>query len=254
MALSRDSFSDLLTRLLTGIVLAAVGLGAVWAGHPWFSLLVVAVVATLIWELARMLEAGAKRALILGALAGALLLAAKFLPVGLALPLLMLAGISGIAVLDRNRTLFVILTVLIMLASFGLMFHRDEFGVTWMLWLVLVVAVTDIFGYFAGRVFGGPKFWPRVSPKKTWSGTIAGWVGAGGIGAIFMAVTGAGLELIGVSVALSMASRWAISPSRLSSDVPASRTARRSCPAMAGCGTGSTVCWGRRWCCWWSKA
>lgn len=207
MSLSRDSFADLLTRLVTGVLIAAVGLGAVWAGHPWFSLLVVTIVATLVWELARMLGAGPIRALTLGAVGGALLLAAKLLPVGLGLPLLMVPGMAGLVLLARNRTLFLVLAVLIMLASFGLMFHRDTFGVTWMLWLVLVVAVTDIMGYFAGRILGGPKFWPRVSPKKTWSGTVAGWIGAAVVGAIFMAVTGAGVELIGVSVALSMASQ-----------------------------------------------
>ena len=52
---------------------------------------------------------------------------------------------------------------------------------------------TDIVGYFAGRIFGGPKFWPRFSPKKTWSGTVAGWIGAG----IFGALVGPGL--LGVS-------------------------------------------------------
>jgi hypothetical protein len=94
-----------------------------------------------------------------------------------------------------------------MLASFGLITHRDTFGLTWMLWLVLVVAVTDIGGYFAGRIIGGPKFWPRVSPKKTWSGTAAGWVGAGVVGWAFMATTGMGVALIGISIALSMASQ-----------------------------------------------
>ena len=44
--------------------------------------------------------------------------------------------------------------------------------------LVLVVVGTDVFGYFAGRIIGGPKFWPSLSPKKTWSGTVAGWIGA----------------------------------------------------------------------------
>jgi phosphatidate cytidylyltransferase len=70
-----------------------------------------------------------------------------------------------------------------------------------------VVAVTDIGGYFAGRIIGGPKFWPRVSPKKTWSGTVAGWVGAGVVGWAFMAATGMGVALIGISIALSMASQ-----------------------------------------------
>jgi phosphatidate cytidylyltransferase len=42
--------------------------------------------------------------------------------------------------------------------------------------VLLVVWVTDIGGYFAGRGIGGPKLWPRVSPKKTWAGAMGGFV------------------------------------------------------------------------------
>src|SRR5438128_5702926 len=42
--------------------------------------------------------------------------------------------------------------------------------------VLLVVWVTDIGGYFAGRGIGGPKLWPRVSPKKTWAGAIGGFI------------------------------------------------------------------------------
>ncbi len=207
MALARDSFSDLAVRIGTGGVIAAVGLTAVWLGGWWFTGLVVLVAGVLVWELVRMLDGGPRRALMLGGMAAGLLLVAKLLPPGLGLPLVMLAGIAGIAVLEKNRTLYIVFTALIMVSSFGLILHRDNFGLQWMVWLVLVVAATDIFGYFAGRIIGGPKFWPKVSPKKTWSGTIAGWVAAGLVGAVFMRLTGSGIELIGISVALSMASQ-----------------------------------------------
>ena len=207
MALTRDSFADLATRMATGLVLAVVGLAAVWAGGWWFTALVLLIVATLVWELVRMLGGGQKRALTLAALGALAILSSKLLPPGIALPLMLLVGIAGIGVLERNRTLYIVMTSIIMLAGFGLILHRDEFGLTWMLWLVLLVAATDILGYFAGRILGGPKFWPRVSPKKTWSGTVAGWVGAGLIGWAFMSLTGSGVELIGISVALSMASQ-----------------------------------------------
>lgn len=44
--------------------------------------------------------------------------------------------------------------------------------------LFAIVWSTDIFGYFAGRAIGGPKLMPAVSPKKTWSGAVAGTLGA----------------------------------------------------------------------------
>lgn len=53
-----------------------------------------------------------------------------------------------------------------------------EFGLLAIVLLFAIVWSTDIFGYFAGRSIGGPKLMPAVSPKKTWSGAIAGTLGA----------------------------------------------------------------------------
>ena len=50
-------------------------------------------------------------------------------------------------------------------------------GFAALMFVLLVVWATDIGGYFAGRGIGGPKLWPRVSPKKTWAGAIGGFVG-----------------------------------------------------------------------------
>jgi len=47
-----------------------------------------------------------------------------------------------------------------------------------LMFVLLIVWITDIGGYFAGRGLGGPKLWPRVSPKKTWAGAIGGLVGS----------------------------------------------------------------------------
>ena len=61
-------------------------------------------------------------------------------------------------------------------------------GFVALIFVLLVVWVTDIGGYFAGRGIGGPKLWPRVSPKKTWAGAIGGFVAslavAGGFAAL----------------------------------------------------------------------
>lgn len=57
-----------------------------------------------------------------------------------------------------------------------------------LMFVLLVVWVTDIGGYFAGRRIGGPKLWPRVSPKKTWAGAIGGFVASLAIAAAFAAL------------------------------------------------------------------
>ena len=44
-----------------------------------------------------------------------------------------------------------------------------------------------------------PKFWPKISPKKTWAGTVAGWIGAAIIGAIFVWKGHSSGELIAIS-------------------------------------------------------
>jgi phosphatidate cytidylyltransferase len=76
--------------------------------------------------------------------------------------------------------------------------------------LFAVVWVTDIAAYFAGRMIGGPKLWPRVSPKKTWSGAVVGTIAAVAAGLAVVAVV-AGAQpwpaLAAVCLVLSIASQ-----------------------------------------------
>lgn len=51
--------------------------------------------------------------------------------------------------------------------------------------VICVVWATDVFAYFFGRMLGGPKLMPMVSPKKTISGAIGGLVGGVCCGALF---------------------------------------------------------------------
>jgi phosphatidate cytidylyltransferase len=60
-------------------------------------------------------------------------------------------------------------------------------GFVALMFVLLIVWVTDIGGYFAGRGIGGPKLWPRVSPKKTWAGAIGGFVASLAVAAGFAA-------------------------------------------------------------------
>jgi len=61
-------------------------------------------------------------------------------------------------------------------------------GFVALMFVLLVVWVTDSGGYFAGRGIGGPKLWPRVSPKKTWAGAIGGFAASLVVAACFAAL------------------------------------------------------------------
>ncbi len=206
--MSGGTWDDLATRLGVGLLLAAVGIAAIWAGGLWFHLFVAIAAGAMSWELARMLSPlQGPLALQLGGLAGVALLLASLVPLWLALPLLLAAAAVGYNWLGQGRRAYAGFATATLIAAYSLVLWRDDFGLLWMLWLALVVIVTDVMGYFAGRFLGGPKFWPRVSPKKTWSGTAAGWLGAAILGLIFVPLTGAGFGLIWMSVILSMASQ-----------------------------------------------
>ncbi|MGB7369107.1 MAG: phosphatidate cytidylyltransferase [Methylovirgula sp.] len=62
------------------------------------------------------------------------------------------------------------------------------FGPRAIAWLFAVVWGTDIVAYFAGRLIGGPKFLPQISPSKTWAGTALGIIGGALIGSMFLAL------------------------------------------------------------------
>ncbi|MEL6451363.1 MAG: phosphatidate cytidylyltransferase [Pseudomonadota bacterium] len=192
----------------SGLIMVMVGVWGIWMGGDIFHVLVALICGLMVWELVRILSpTQASLAIQLGAVSGVAVLLAVYLPAGFALPILLAPCMVGLGQLARNRSTYMIFTVLVLMAGFGMMNVRDELGFGWMVWLVMVVVVTDVVGYFAGRMLGGPKFWPRVSPKKTWSGTVAGWIGAGAVGTVFAVNSEATLQLIGVSVALSMASQ-----------------------------------------------
>lgn len=139
---SKSSWGDLLPRTLSAIVMAVVGVVAVYFGGVVFTVLILACLVAMLWELSRM--------------------AAPTLKQGRDWPIVLAYGLAIVA------------------ASWSFIYLRGLPNGVWSITtLFVIVILSDIFGYFAGRLLGGPKFWPKISPKKTWSGTIAGWVAAG---------------------------------------------------------------------------
>lgn len=189
-------FSDLRLRLLSALGIAAVALLCVWLGGIWIALLAAAagLIMVLEWRsitAERGGPAGARAAPYGAAAAGGVLLL-LLAPIWLAvLWLLALSALGAFLDLRRGRreaALWAVLGTLYIggaaMAFVGLR-GFDPYGFLTIIWAALVVIAADVGGYFAGRTFGGPKLWRRVSPNKTWSGMVGGVVLASLIGGLF---------------------------------------------------------------------
>ncbi|MEM6634972.1 MAG: phosphatidate cytidylyltransferase [Pseudomonadota bacterium] len=209
MSTPAGRWDDLRERLISGILLLAVGFGAIWAGGWWFFALVVVLAAAMIWELTRLIDASLipRDCLVLVLLGIAALFVANLLPFIAQAPFLLLAAVCTVLITKSDQRLFGLFYGAVLLTAMGLFNQRDHFGLVWMIWLVAVVVQSDVLGYFAGRFLGGPKFWPSLSPSKTWSGTVAGWIGAAVIGAVFAALTPASPVVIVYSVLMAFAAQ-----------------------------------------------
>ncbi len=133
--LARRPWSDLRARTASALLLAPVALGAMWVGGAFFVALVAALALGLAYEWAGLCRAGA-----LGreSLAGGML--------AVALWALCLVWLRADPLAGRGNVIG----------------------------LALVVWGSDIGAYVAGRLVGGPRLAPRISPGKTWAGAAGG--------------------------------------------------------------------------------
>jgi phosphatidate cytidylyltransferase len=114
--------------------------------------------------------------------------------------------VLGAVWLLNGRVTFLLYGAVVLTGAASVYTVREAHGISVLLLIVAVVIVTDIAGYFVGRTIGGPKFWPKVSPKKTWSGTVGGWVGAAIVGSFWVG-DAYGMWVILACVVLSLASQ-----------------------------------------------
>ncbi|MFL6835735.1 MAG: phosphatidate cytidylyltransferase [Bradyrhizobium sp.] len=204
---------NLLTRAIAALVLAPLAIAIAYAGgFLWTALVTLAVIGLYVEWLMIVGLAREMRVVAAGivALVGAgLCLMAGLIGASLAILAIGLVATALLAPERRNWAatgLFYagaaeVASVLVRLDSAK--------GFVALMFVLLIVWVTDIGGYFAGRGIGGPKLWPRVSPKKTWAGAIGGFVAslvvACGFAAFDLGRTGA---LLVLGAILSVASQF----------------------------------------------
>jgi phosphatidate cytidylyltransferase len=208
-----QGFHNLVLRFVTALVLAPLTIAAAYAGGwLWTALATLAAIGLYLEWLTVVGAAREIRVAVSGsvalAIAGCYLAADR---IDLSFAALAL-GLAAIALLSSDRRQWSVAGFLYAAAaetaSVLLRLDGTE-GFAALIFVLLVVWVTDIGGYFAGRGIGGPKLWPRVSPKKTWSGALGGFAGSLAVAAGF-AVLGAGrlLPLLVLAAILSIASQF----------------------------------------------
>jgi phosphatidate cytidylyltransferase len=205
--MGKADFSDLTARAASAIVLLAIGGFAIWQGGDVFKSLLIIAGALMAWETSRMHEGPA---VVSGALAGVFIFLA-FYSFGLSSAVLLALHILIaliISVLHGKARITVFLAVAVVIfATTALGHFRENQGLILTLWLLLCIVASDIGGYFAGKVFGGPKLWVRISPKKTWSGTLGGWALAAVVGTVFVIFCAQPVWLIFASVLVACAAQ-----------------------------------------------
>ncbi|WP_421695258.1 phosphatidate cytidylyltransferase [Aestuariivirga sp.] len=197
-----SKWGDLGVRALSAAVLIPAVLADVWAGGIWFHLFVALIGILMALEWVTIVHGGNPLQFALhaaGAMCGALLLK----DVGLAGTLTAIAILALFSALAAAREqpggpAWRYLGVpYVSLPPLALIVLRDDpdYGVAAILLVMLSVWAADTLAYFAGRIIGGPKLAPRISPKKTWAGM-------GG------AMAGSALAAFGVGAVMGLPALW----------------------------------------------
>jgi phosphatidate cytidylyltransferase len=201
---------DLWPRVAAAVAMGSVALAATWIGGFLFAAFWWLASIVVLWEWQRLV--GGERLIVARVVAGAVALALVALSAlhdsiaGVVAALILGAAAVG-WIAGGRQGIWAAAGVLYagaLVASVGLLRVSPSFGVASILWLFAVVWGADIAAYFAGRLIGGPRLWPRVSPGKTWAGAIVGAFAGAVLGLMLAAWTNrlAALFWLGLATAI----------------------------------------------------
>ena len=206
--MTSKKWADLPTRFASAAALLIVFAIALTAGRIGILTFGFVVVVAMQWELAQMFGLSGRKLFAVTAVA-----VLGWLPM-IVQPLILYAGTTlpsvagflpiliGAALVKSQRGIYICYGAFVTLGMVSFWYLALNFGSFGIGILAAVVVLSDVGGYVAGRIIGGVKFWPSISPKKTWSGTIAGWILSALLG--FFLVQSSGEEwMVAVAVAVA---------------------------------------------------
>ncbi|GBQ06813.1 phosphatidate cytidylyltransferase [Saccharibacter floricola] len=171
--------TELQKRLLSSAVLVPVAVACLWYGRWAYDALILAVMVGMVWEGATLL--GQK----MRCLRGALLLLWPFCAGVLAIKEQWLSVLYlALAALFFGVRLWGAVLVSLIGGSALLYLRARPDGLYETLFVMAVVVASDSSAYAVGRLIGGAKLAPSISPGKTISGSIGGLVGAALMGGV----------------------------------------------------------------------
>lgn len=179
---------NLRNRVVSGVVLGAAFLAAVFAGGIVFHVIVIAVAMLCFREWSRLTCAAEPSIdrwgplalvplpLVIGMLLGAGSTLTLTLTMALAAAIYTVFRLCSRSAPGYTAFGFVYVTV----PALSVLWLREqpEAGLGLVLWLCAIIWVNDIAAFASGRTIGGPKLAPTISPAKTWAGFFGGVVGA----------------------------------------------------------------------------
>ena len=188
-AIAGQDSRNLLMRVAAALVLAPVAIICAYVGGwLWTTLVTLATIGLFVeWVMVTCAE---RHVGVTASGIVALALATPFFAVGRVEAALVVLGLGLVAVVVRAPAPRVwviggyLYAAAAQLASVVVRLDREA-GLSALILVLLVVWASDIGGYFAGRAIGGPKLWPRVSPKKTWAGALGGFAASLVVAAAF---------------------------------------------------------------------
>jgi phosphatidate cytidylyltransferase len=171
-----NKWADLGVRSLSALVLAPLVIAAVWLGGVWYTAFIASLGVLMAWEWTNISHGGDAKQFALHAIA--VNCAALLVPYATVIVLVL--TILSVALSRRPnfwKTIGVAYVAFPILAL--ALLRRDvDWGVYALIWCIAIVWAADILAYFAGRIVGGPKLAPKLSPKKTWAGMGGAVAGA----------------------------------------------------------------------------